>query len=153
MFSKGLDTKFLFICSCRSCNPNITTWKFLWPQWSLQCWDQVESPACPERPHMALILGQPCLKRSVCCCSVLWVASGSPWAVLSVPVPTSVACCLGSAVGQQLLSPHKNICLGHLSSDLILALGLLRPISASAVVWFPGWTKDIMSPLPYRLRC
>lgn len=96
--------------------------------------DKAESSACPERPHMALILSQSCLKLCVYCCSVLWVVGGSPWAVLSMPVPTSVACCLGSAVGQQLLSPHKNICLGLLSSDLILALGLLRPVSLSAVV-------------------
>lgn len=122
------------ICSCRSCNSDITTWNFMWPQWSHHHWDKEASPAPLERPCVALVLGQSSLKLSVSWSSMLWVAGHSPWAAGSVPEARTAACCLGSTLGQQLQIPQKNICLGLLSSNLILALGLLRPISASVVV-------------------
>lgn len=53
------------ICSCRSCNSDITTWNFMWPQWSHCHWDKENSPAPLERPCVALVLGQSSLKLSV----------------------------------------------------------------------------------------
>lgn len=45
-----------------------------------------------------------------------------------MPVTRTVACCVGSTVGQQLLSPQKNICFGLSAQTSYWHLAYLDPL-------------------------